>query len=417
MKKAILFLFVVSIFFQCKEKDMGNVDVMDNPMLSSFEVEVSDYFYIDGSSYTQTGSIYLTDKDGAKVASANLTNNANVELNADFDNIDNRVDATFVLEWNYSTSRTYEIKTFVDVDPANISLQGEEQVTSGDKGTVVIQNTGANIDDVFFSSGGYSGSWSLLNGTAEYEYSISPTLDNVLMTFRNNNESFKRYLWLEGVTGTSVDTFNHDDIPILEYVTRNYPDNDKIRVDITATLTNEPNKYYYIYSHADNAGAASNELGFPDGIFEKIHVFTSLTKGDRRYWTEETSNIIEANYQLPNLEFQMSGSSVDDLQVTTSSNYDYYSINLYANNLTEGYQVNWEVIGKNQASIQVALPDLISEIFVDHPDFSMNDFDFFVVRIGEVQGISTYGDYITTVIDNDSDERKSITAQNTVSSQ
>jgi hypothetical protein len=416
MKKAILFLFVMSIFFQCKE----NNDT-DSPVLSPFEIEVSDSFYTNESSLTETGSVYLTDKDGAQVASANLTNNADVELNADFDNTDNRVDASFVLEQQSNTSgnRTYTVKTFVDVDPANISLQGQQQ-TSGGIGKVVIQNTGGDLDDVFFNIGGFggfNGSWSASTGSAEYNYILNSTLDNALMTFRNNNENFKRYLWLEGVTANSVDTFNHDDIPILESVTRNYPDNENIRVDIYATLANEPNTPYYIYSHTDNDGAASNDLGFPEGIFERFQVYTTLIKDNKRYWTEKSSNTIDANYLLPNLDFQVSGSSVDDLLVTTSSDYDYYSVAFYANNLAEGYQVRWEVTGKSQSSIQVALPNLISEIFVDHPNFSMSDLVFTTASISQVQGISIYGDYITVIIDPFSNERKSIIASNSVSNQ
>ena len=416
MKKAILFLCVVFLFFQCKEE--GMVDDIDTSVLSSFQVEVSDYFYQEVTNYTQRGSIYLTDKDGAKLAKADLINTSNVVLNADFDNSDNRVDATFVLEWDYGTSIVYTIKTFIDVDPAEISLLGEQEVnSSGGEAKVVIQNTGGNIGDVFFSTGGYGGT-SGISGTAVYDYNFNQTPDNVLMTFKRDNQSFGRYLWLEGVTGTSVDTFNHDDIPMLETVTRNYPANDKVRIDMSATRVDDPHRPYYIFSHSDDNGAASNDLRFPDGIFDEFQVYTTVTMGNRRYWTEEKGNTVAATYQLPDLDFQVDGSTIDDLQVTTGSTYDYYTFIFYADNLaTANHRVNWEVIGKSQASLQVALPNLIDEIFTAHPNFSPSDLDFSNFRIQQVQGISSYRDYITAMLDSYSVEKKSITGTDSVSGQ
>ena len=415
MKKAIPFLCLIFLFFQCKEK--GMMDDIDTSELSPFEVEVSDYFYKEVTNYTQTGSIYLTDKDGAKLAKADLINTSSVILNADFDNSDNRVDATFVLEWDYGTSLVYTIQTFVDVDPAEISLQGEQEVSSsGGQAKVVIQNTGGDIGDVFFSTGGYSGTSGSI-GTAVYEYYINQTPDNVLMTFKRNNQNFGRYLWLEGVTGISVDTFNHDDIPMLETVTRDYPANDKIRIDMSATRADDPHRAYYIFSHTDDNGAASNELRFPGGIFDQFQIYTTVTMGNRRYWTEEKENTVAATYQLPDLDFQVDGSTMDDLQVTTASTYDYYTFVFYADNLAGNHRVTWEVIGKSQASLQVALPNLIDEVFTAHPDFSQSDLDFNNFRIEKVQGISSYRDYITATIDNHSDERKSITGTNSVSGQ
>lgn len=402
MEKVFKLLVLILLTLSCNNEDDGDVPiVLDNEILYTIEVGSNIYTPADQES-SRTGHVYLTDYEGELIKDTSLLNDNNYIIETDYDYTENSYDVTFESKLEFSGNKVYSLKTFIDVSPMTISMIEDVDLNpNNEHARITILNIGLPSDvDQFFSNNTHNGSCTTANGGyCDYNVSLQRVPDNIYSIFNKNGESFNRYLWFENVSGATEDTVEFDNIPIItESELIVYPPHDFINTTLYGYLTDDPERHYRLSTHSLNSDQMESEHFFPQNIFDGYKVDVLLSNSNMIYYSSRRHSNVVNTYILPAIDFQVTNSSVENYEIQSSDDFDYYSVHFSYLNVDEGLQVNWQIYGEGEEFISFSLPKLADIIFDSYPNFSTSELEHSVTRLYKIEGISTYEDYIHTII-------------------
>ena len=139
-----------------------------------------------------------------------------------------------------------------------------------------------------------------------------------------------------------------------------------------------------------------------------------MNQEDRRFVQSSVSDELELVYTKPNFDHELIQNSMTDFEIVSSGNFDFYSANMIYENAEDGYAISWMVYGVKQDAINFSLPKIAEKILADHPNFNLNNLVVSSSTSNKINGIESYEDFIYTILDLRSDQRKLIMSTESV---
>lgn len=399
------------LFISCNEVD-ENTPSKETQLIS---INIPKGFYNNDLSKSSiaSGYIYLTDNKGELIAERELTNNTTTDISLDY-NLDYTYDATFLKSIQYQNIdnemyKIYYLSTFIDVSPYELKFKEDEKIyASNEKAEILIKNINGHISDLL-SSNTYSASIDTNSG--EFEINIKEIPDNIYFSFKHENEEKRKYLLKENIQGNISESVEYVNLPFAQDITTTkYPKNDKLRVSINGATAANPNNFFALLSRTNsNVELNSINHNVPTDVFKKYKTVTNLEIGNKSFKVDEISNSINTSFSIPDLSFQVINNSLNNFEVTSSSIFDYYSVNVTYFNELEKYDIIWNFYIKSQSMVKLTtLSEITESIKFDDIKLNQSDLAIKSVKIIKIDGINSYKDFISSIIDAKSSEKKSI---------
>jgi hypothetical protein len=411
MKKILPLLILPFLYFQCTNNNTVEDDMNAEEEISLFSITTSNNFFSESELNSGTPKIFATGENGEVITEDIMDNGGTAELSAEYDIMNYQYDVTlFKKRVNTNNLPTnYIFKTFIGVYPFHYEILNIENPNpDGEKVEVSIVNPDGILSE-FIGFG--SGSMSNNNGIYTCKSTLKGIPDNFYLSFKKNSENFKRYIWLEGVTGDTKDTIQFIDTEIIDTpISISYPNNESILSVIEGINLLNPNRRHTLSNQTINNGTTEISYYVPIELFDLYRVLTSIINGDDRYSTLKKSNTINPNYNYPNLELEVLSNSYDQFQMTSSSDFDYYEALFTYESEDDGYSVYWTIYGKKGQQIEYKLPNLYSQISDDFSNFNPNNLTLNRVSLRKFQGINLYDEFIYDILDVDFESNESITS-------
>jgi hypothetical protein len=393
MKNIIFWTLAVSILIvSCDdtETNPSNPDNLKEETL--FSITIPDDFY--NSLNDSEEYIYATDEDGDLIASAALSNNATFDLKAFYDIANKSYDITHLLKYESNGVTNYSIYTFPKASYGHYTK--EKYVAYPEKTAIVrIENTGNNPEIEGLLSGGETNSSNGNGGWIEVEYDLEQIPDNRYLSIRGGGDTEWKYIWLEDVYENDQDTLQYNALPVLALAnstTVNLPSNDNLSYQITGFTSPESSKRHLITDIYESQGASSAVQNIPSGLFSMFERKVRLIDADKYYTTMEKNSSVSNSYSLPNLDYEVLDTSVANFEMTSNSAYDYYDI--YFRRVNQDYKIRWFFKGKGESTVNVRFPNLVNEIFTEHPNFVISDLSLYGESITSSEGIEKFEDFV-----------------------
>lgn len=401
MKKLLLLTLLSMTLFHCANDDQIDDNQVDDDMIvqeesSLFKLTVSNDYYSENELNTGAPKIFATDENGEIITEDVLDNGITVDLTTEFDVDNNKYDITFFKKKVSALDQrtNYSLKTFIDVRPYDLEmLNVEDQNPNDEKARVSIINSGGLLDE-FHPIG-----MSLNNGIYNVNSTLAQIPDGFYLSFKKQTEDFKRYIWLDEVTGETHDTIDFADTEIIENpVSIFYPNNESVNSSVLGSLSTNSNRWYPLSYQYSNDGLTQLDHYIPNGLFDEYRLWNFIRINNDTYTTYEKSTELNTNYELPNLALEVLSSSHDDFQMTSASDYNYYSATFSYGLPNNEFTIDWRIYGKSSQTIEYALPDLFSEISNDFPSFDPSNMNLISVSLRKMEGINSFDQFICDVL-------------------
>ncbi|MCU4176577.1 hypothetical protein [Carboxylicivirga sp. N1Y90] len=413
MKTVIVNIFIalsfILIMSNCKKDDP--IKPQETKIIS---ITLPAGFYQDypEQSIKNSGHVFITDAMGDLIIESELVNNTTLELTSDFDT-NKEFDITFLrkterINVDDIPYTTYYLKTFIDVKPYVFEfLKNERQKSNGEQIEIVINNTNGYLDDFTFIGSYGSINW---GNRAEYTTSLKRIPDNIYVSFKHENENLRKYVLLENLIESSTIDVDYNELPVIEdMVTINYPENERVWIEVRGALASDPN-YFFAPLAREISYTGDRAYGFniPTSLFHKFELTTNIYIDTERFFTREVASEVNNNYSKPDLDYQVLNETVQGFEASSSSDYDYYTADFWYKNEIENYNVLWSICGESRNNFKLTIPDIIDLLDEEKPMPIVNDFIVSSTKIENVEGIESYKDYIMSVMDPNSKEAQQI---------
>ncbi|WP_430817786.1 hypothetical protein [Carboxylicivirga sp. RSCT41] len=116
---------------------------------------------------------------------------------------------------------------------------------------------------------------------------------------------------------------------------------------------------------------------------------------------------IEEGYSKPDLDFQVINNTIQNYEVSSSSTYDYYRIDLSLNN-NANYKIAWSFYGQSQTNIKLTLPNILNLLNLGMEEPTLNNFIVLSSSIIKLEGVKSYKKYIVYVTSPTSKQEEAI---------
>lgn len=399
MKNLIILLFPALLLLGC-DFEPG---YSPSPQLL-MSVSIPNNYYND----VESGHLYLTDQNGNLIIDAALTNDQTTEIRNRFD-LDERYDATFLTKETYSDFAIYNIQTFIDVNPHEYTFRELIDPNPNDEQAyLLVRNTPGIFEDINSSHSFTGGAGA---STFEADLFLKRIPDKAFLSFEHNNELYKRYLFLEGLTGASRDTFDYQELPLMDQALEiNYPANEQLRVSIDGGLASEPDIFYPLSQSFLRNGSTTSTHELPPSLFDRYRTVIYLENNGVGYLTNEITESVTLNHVLPDMDFSITQTDPENYEILSDSDYDFHFTRFEYDNFQEGYRVRWVVHGTGNPTVRFSIPKELEElIFEDNPNFSLQNLTADADRIYRIEGLTTYEEYVSYFLDPNSEVEEKIT--------
>jgi hypothetical protein len=415
MKNFFLFFLILFLFVSCSKDDNST----DNPILpieiNLLSVSTPSGFYQDEPTISSSGHVYLTNNNGELIMESELLNNTTSELNKVYDIENNTYNVTFLINYKYDGSSFYRINTFTNIQPYNLDFnEFGIKAANNERAKVSVINANGFFTEILFNNSPATVEGSINNTV--FDLRLEQVPDGLYFSFRHENENFRRYVLLKNATGNTNETFEFQNIPkITDHININYPENDKLDTYISGSQNSDPNNFFAKLSEFhSNLGVTTTSHYFPIDLFQRFKVITNLDQGEKKFRTVVYGNSINLNYNLPNLDFQVTNNSINNYSISSSSSFDYYSAHFNYFNDDDTYNIIWSVYGEQMKNMNFILPKLAASITKDFPDFSIDNLINHATALHKIEGIQTYKQFITTKLGPNSSAQKLITKEESI---
>jgi hypothetical protein len=393
MKNIIFWTLAVSILIvSCDDTDINpsNPDNLKEETL--FSITVPDGIYTTPPNLEEF--IYATNEDGDLIASAALSNNATFDLKAFYDIANKSYDITHLAKYESNGVTNYSIYTFPKASYGHYTKEKYIFNTAEKQAIIRIENTGSNPEIEGLSGAGIRSS-NDNGGWIEVEYNLQEIPDNMYLSIRGGGDTDWKYIWLEDIYENDQDTLQYSALPVLSLAnstTVDLPSNDNLSYKIAGFTSSTSLRRYIITDIHENQEVNSVVQNIPSGLFSMFERNVILINGDKFYRTKERKSSVSNSYSLPILDYEVLDTSVANFEMTSNSIYDYYSI--YFERANQDYTVTWSFEGKGESTVNVRFPNLVNEIFTEHPNFSISDLSYMSERIKTTEGLEKFEDYV-----------------------
>lgn len=401
MKNFIPLILVCLLFFQCSKDDTVKEEENTNQETFLFGINLTGNYYINGRS----GHLYLSDNDGNIIADGSLLNNQETALSAVFD-LNDSYDATLVETITFNGETIYLVETYTDVRPATYSsFTPVDPNPNNDKFSINLTNINLNFPFRVLRysnilSGGNQGSIDV-DGTFSFEEDLIVSPGDFFVSFLNENEGIPRYFWKENIAPNSEFSFDYTELPFLDtIVTTQFPENDQLNATIIGfnSVANQKT-HHFIFQENYEDGINVTTAYLPDSeVFDFYNFNSSFRMGTTSYSISKNMETIDAQIEIPDLDFDIQESDISNFRMSTTSIYDYFGARYGFDQSESGTYVRYAVFGKPTAEINFSKSKLFDALFKDIPEFTTQNLSFSSASISRNNSINSYNEFLQTAI-------------------
>lgn len=402
MRNCIAVLLVSFFFIQCSKDDgVKEEEETNNQETFLFGINVIGDHYTDGRS----GHLYLSDDAGNIIADGPLVNNQETALNAVFD-LNNTYDATLIETITFLGETSYFVKTYTDVRP-DVYIQSRSVDSNPNNDKLLINLTDINGNTPFrvlrysnILGGGNQGNIGA-SGIFSFEENLIVSPGDFFVSFLNENEGIPRYFWRENIAPNSEFSFEYNELPFMDtIVTTQFPENEKLNATIIGFNSVENQKtHHFVFYENYNEGVNAITAHLPDNsVFDFYNFNTSFSTGNTSYYISKNTETIDAQIEIPNLDFDIQESDISNFRMSTASSYDNFGATYSFDQSSSDTYVRYSIFGKPTAGITFSKSKLFDTLFEDIPEVTSQNLSFSNASISRNNSIDTYGEFLETLI-------------------
>jgi len=397
MKKYCFLICLLTLFNSCSDDEVITPPTPNNPCL--FEIDIPSNYFIISDSYTQTGHIYLTDKDGNLVSESTLENGVSTCLESEDASEIDEFDITFYIKYQFDNRAQHYFNTFTSLSQTALEFTAhpDSETPADETGLVYIDETGAILENIHNSN---SGSGSSSSFRTELDFSVKKIPSDVFISFQHSENGNYGYFWKEDIMTSFNDTILYQDLPILAMPTEiTYPANDSLSINIYAYKTPSSTTRLDISEGRYYTGTELSTHVIPPNLFDNYLVNTVLKKDGTKYHSIEYTNSINTNYQLSNMGFEFLNESLLDFEISTAGDFEFYNLGFRYQETSTNDVVRWNFHGEDQELINIKLPQLDIASIINKSNFQLEDLKRNNTRISNINGVDNIDEYIYHVLD------------------
>lgn len=394
MKNNLLqYLLLILIFSACetpdspKEIDLLKIDVPNN------------YF---GSQYNDMtrAQVFLTNEQGNLVANDELSNNLTTVLKSDFDIQSSQLAFTYLLKLEHNNGTSYKAFTFNNVDLLDLKFtEPSAQNVISEKAYIKIINTNGKVNTLPFDFYRFFDETIIYMDSTVFQVDLERIPQDLYFKVQHEEEEFQRYIMLNNVEPNSTTTIQFNDLPQLtNSKTFTFPDSEFVRTSIYGAGENNPDDFYAklvdFYSYD---GVTSQEVAFPDNLFNKFNVYRTLRKNGVSYHKSAIETSFDLNFSLPDMSFEIMENNIDNYRVNTTGNFDFFSTAFTY--YTENVDFTWYFYSEGNNEINFQFPDLEKEFKNEIPELSFDLLTNTGAGIYKFEGLNSYKEFILSKLD------------------
>ncbi len=367
MKYRLFLLLLVPLFLNGCRKDTPNVSLVT--------IHIVPEYFRTTIDYTSKGYAIISDDEGNVLSTSLLSNNTTVNIEGDFDLQNKQYHLTFVTydKWipfdDSDPGFHYTLKTYLDISGQDVQIAFNPN--SSQLADVHIEN----IPDfqIITFNGSFAGSgydYSMDDASIHLEVPVSNAPEDIFIYWQKQGSPDRKFIFYEEMTGLHNVTFNYDDIPVMEdSVIVTAPQNTTVYQTVYGSKGTD-NQYVEI---AKNGTIDDNKitLHFPNQIFDTYFVLTSAVNENGRYFSERSMDEVATEYQLADLDFEVTDTSIDKYQMECDVEYDFFTY-YTLHDTQQGYLLTWDITGASAPQINFDLSNIIENLPGDHPVSNVN---------------------------------------------
>lgn len=169
------------------------------------------------------------------------------------------------------------------------------------------------------------------------------------------------------------------------------------------------NKYQGIFhNHGFNNAANSPVIYYPNMLFDSYQLNFSLEIDEASYFKSKKTNTLTNDFDLPDLDFEVVNNSLANYEMKSSSEFDFYNVELRYVLQSADYRIFWQIYGKSSKVTNFVLPNIKAMVFDDISNFSLDSLKQ-SSKIYNYEGLDNYEDFIHTRINNKSEKLDKVT--------
>ncbi len=399
MKKSILLLFFVGLFFGCS-KDADDSDQQFQEFTVTLNIDPNHSF----GTFAESARAFLSDQDGEIVASEDLQPGQTTTLttNADPTSI---FDLTYVIYKYYGVvnEKVYSIETFSNVQQGTYNL-GPKKIMedTNDEIYIHLSNTGYPCEAVA-TSAGYGTFGPENGGYLNWQANLvgSPTSD-YYAAFKSPNDQFNRYVWLEDVAEGSSFNIDYTTLPeIQNLVTTAVPANDYAYFQLFGLVENDANKISHSigYDNFSN-GIASFTNAVPQNVFDQYLLELTYRDGSTTNFNQLRTSAIPTQVTIPPLDLTVNNPSPQSFNMNLVGDGILYNVSFVNENASGSIFVGHFIYGAVAPEVSFSKENLRLNVQAEYPDLSQ--FETVTLRDATVtrySALNTYNDILTYQIE------------------
>lgn len=390
MKKSILLLFFVGLFFGCS-KDADDSDQQFQEFTVTLNVDPNHSF----GTFAESARAFLSDQDGEIVASEDLQPGQTTTLttNADPTSI---FDLTYVIYKYYGVvnEKVYSIETFSNVQQGTYNLGPKKIIEdTNDEIYIHLSNTGYPCEAVA-TSAGYGTFGPENGGYLNWQANLvgSPTSD-FYMAFKSPNDQFNRYVWLEDVAEGSILNIDYTTLPeIQNIVITDLPDNDNIGFQLFGLVENDANQIHHSVAYGNFVnGTSSLTSAVPQNVFDQYLMEVSYRNGSTHYFNQYRTSSIPSEISAASVDLTINNPSPQSFNMNLVGDGILYKVSFTNINASGSIFVGHFIYGEAAPEVSFSKENLRLNVQAEYPDLSQ--FATVVLRDAAVTRYSALNSY------------------------
>ena len=192
----------------------------------------------------------------------------------------------------------------------------------------------------------------------------------VYIPFRPEPNGIPRYYYNDQLQPDQMVTIDSSTLPVLDNIVNlNFPD--PLRDAYILAMANKDGQSFFLHElyWGDPIPYGKGDFNYDfnmylaNGFFDSVSVTALLLVGEHHYNMRQVGDPVTGDFTVPDIDYTVSNNSIDDFQMTTSGEYEYFSISAR----------HIRVIGEASETVNISVGELVRNIFSIYPDQNSSD--------------------------------------------
>lgn len=363
MKKTSLFLFLSVLYIGCSTNDISEEETQQE-IIENLTISIT----IEGNLENREQTLYISSEEGVIVGQLSLKNNQGNSLTVQRDP-DTRYFVIIHNKLTYNELTSHYFNIYENMKSSNyvIKANGNNNHASEDLPNVdlFLSNTG-NIKRVGMTGGGYSRMSTANGGTFESNGTCLSKPGDYYSSFKEQDEPFARFFWLENVEEDISFTHDYRELPIANLVATQLPEHESGTIFVSGVRSEHPSATHTL-SYGGTQGLQTFDSYIPEyPIFDYTFFSASLFNGTTSYSFFAVAEEIPSSIQLPSFDFAINEFTLKSTVFSTTGDYKISNANFLISE-NDHIQAIVKVFSEPNEKVTFSINTLINSLFEKFP--------------------------------------------------